>query len=639
MRQSFLHQVFAVIFCCMILYTAVGVSANDIQRSNVISSVATTKCTLTFSSPIISEHQEGTSLSFDDSFSWLLIPGNPKMPMMAKVFTFPLGTNIIDVSCQPTATSKMIVKYPVRSVPAFQSINGDMTLGRTTKNSVIYNSMDMYPSTWFDVSIGGGLGQGNIHETILTLRLYPLRYIPLENTVVLASSFDISVTYELPEVQMVTENAIDEYDLVIITPDQFVSTLTVLKDHKERYDMKTLIKTTNEIYSEFSGWDNPERIKYFIKYAIETYHTNYVLLIGDIKQLPIRSANSYPWDGYHGNGLLSDLYYADIYDASGAFCSWDANNNRIYGEVTTDEFPPLTDDNIDKVDLYADVHVGRIPCTTNDELIIMINKIITYEQVTYDQTWFQKIILIGGDTFPLTKGSPLNVFEGEITNIKVAQQLPGFEKVFLWSSERNLNAHKFNQAISEGSGFVSYAGHGFEHGWGTYRPNAIIDSNLIIYYSPFIKGIQNEHRLPVVFFDACLTAKFDFNISDLIGYYGLKAQLVNVLLGRYTADDFFSPFAWSFIKHEGGGGIAAVGATRPAYTYVDKDGVYAGAGYLDVHFFKAYEEGVTAGQMMTQAQNDYLNNVGLDVFTIEEFELLGDPSLRVGGYPQHNEND
>ena len=67
--------------------------------------------------------------------------------------------------------------------------------------------------------------------------------------------------------------------------------------------------------------------------------------------------------------------------------------------------------------------------------------------------------------------------------------------------------------------------------------------------------------------------------------------------------------------------------------YVDKDGVYGGAGYLDVQFFKAYTEGVTVGTMLTQAQNDYINYVGKDFFTIEEFILLGDPSLKVGGVP------
>ncbi|GAG19119.1 unnamed protein product, partial [marine sediment metagenome] len=69
------------------------------------------------------------------------------------------------------------------------------------------------------------------------------------------------------------------------------------------------------------------------------------------------------------------------------------------------------------------------------------------------------------------------------------------------------------------------------------------------------------------------------------------------------------------------------------YSWVNKFGVFAGAGYLDVHFFKAYEEGVTLGQMFVQGKNDYTNHLGKDFVTMEEFILIGDPSLRVGGYP------
>jgi hypothetical protein len=105
---------------------------------------------------------------------------------------------------------------------------------------------------------------------------------------------------------------------------------------------------------------------------------------------------------------------------------------------------------------------------------------------------------------------------------------------------------------------------------------------------------------------------------------------------RILEDDpniFYTCFAWSFIKKEGGGAIATIGSTRTAYTHVDKDGVYAGAGYLDVHFFKSYKEGITAGEMLTQAQNEYIHYAFKDFFTIEEYILLGDPSLMVGGQP------
>ena len=84
-----------------------------------------------------------------------------------------------------------------------------------------------------------------------------------------------------------------------------------------------------------------------------------------------------------------------------------------------------------------------------------------------------------------------------------------------------------------------------------------------------------------------------------------------------------------------GGAIGTIGATRPAYSFVDDEGekVHSGAGYLDWMFFRGYKEGKTLGEMFTYAQTSYLNNRFLDYFTIEEYMLLGDPSLMVGGYP------
>jgi hypothetical protein len=55
-------------------------------------------------------------------------------------------------------------------------------------------------------------------------------------------------------------------------------------------------------------------------------------------------------------------------------------------------------------------------------------------------------------------------------------------------------------------------------------------------------------------------------------------------------------FAWLFISKTDGGAIATIGSTRTAYTWVDSNGVYGGAGYLDVHFFMAYHEGTYLDQ-------------------------------------------
>jgi hypothetical protein len=123
--------------------------------------------------------------------------------------------------------------------------------------------------------------------------------------------------------------------------------------------------------------------------------------------------------------------------------------------------------------------------------------------------------------------------------------------------------------------------------------------------------MQNENKYPIIFFDACSTARIDYKIS------GFK----------------FPCFAWYLILKPFGGAVATIGATRVAFTMVDDEGIHGGAGFMNVHFFKAYEPGITVSEMFVSAQNDYINQgEWKDCVTLAEFNLLGDPSLKVGGY-------
>lgn len=633
-REFAKKDLFFTLMCILLLALSSFFSAAIATPESILMNSAER---YSFTKPSIMVHDEMTSITLENATTWTMIPGNPKIPVVSKQLMFPPGTIIREVHAEPTNIHTMKVPCIVEHVPVFRSISEDKTLGRISLNKEVYQNPNPYPGKWVDYTVGAGLNKPGDHVLILSVKLYPVQYHPHQQKITYTQEINVSVSFE--QKSCFIESVPDEHktDLVIITPEMYIDDIGFFVENKTKHGLTVEVASTESIYSQYWGRDHQEQIKRYIFDMVKLKGISFVLILGDMKTVPIRNTDAYPWDDpkpFHGKGLLSDLYYADIFDESFEFCSWDANNNGIYGEVDYDamhQFPP-TAGNIDDVDLYADVHIGRIPFTTSEELITVLKKICHYEDIASFQLWFNKIILIGGDTFPLSKGSPFNQFEGEITNEKVGQQLPGFEKVFLWSSQRNLNAFTFNRAISEGAGFVSYAGHGFEHGWGTYRPNAVVDKNLIIYYTPFLKGITNEDKTPIIFFDACLTAKLDFNISDLISYYGDKARFVNRFL-QLDPLDFLPSFAWAFLKKEPGGAVATIGATRPAYTWVDRDGVYAGAGFLDVRFFHAYEDGVTVGEMLTQAQHDYVSYVMKDFFTIEEFLLLGDPSMRVGGYP------
>jgi hypothetical protein len=572
-----------------------------------------------FSAPILQQNDNGCVLIVSEANGVLSTEGCPLLPLFSKTFEFPLGTQIISVEIEPSAVQTMAVDKQIRPAPTIQKIGHQLVPIEGIVNLDVYGSAEPYPAAWYTVRSGAGLNSNDDHTLFVTARINPVRYVPSSQVLLYSTHFTINIKYKGASPKQASS---ETHSLVIITPTEFSETLQPLVDHKNSYGVTTILVPLEEIYGTYYGRDDSERIKYFIQHAIENWDTQYILLVGDMKKLPIRVTHASWWE----RDLLSDLYYADIYDANAEFCSWDANGNDRFGEIDEDG------NDLDGVDLYADVHIGRLACRDATEVLMVVNKIITYEQETYNQIWFKRIILAGGDTFPVSMGAPPFVYEGEITNIKVSQTMTDFEQTFLWTSKANLHPSSFNRAINKGAGFVSYSGHGFEHGWGTFRPNSVTKRK-IVYYTPYINGLKNGNKLPIIFFDACLTSKLDFNITDLQNYYrGLGTLLARILGLSSDPSDSYQCFSWSFLAKENGGAIATIGSTRTAYTWVDSTGVYGGAGYLNVHFFDAYEEGISVGQMMTSSQNDYIQHVGPDYFTLEEFILLGDPSLMTGGY-------
>ena len=169
---------------------------------------------------------------------------------------------------------------------------------------------------------------------------------------------------------------IKEFDMVIIAPYKFSDAIQPLINHKNLVGIQTFLKTTEEIYSEFSGRDSAEQVKYFIKNAIEEFNVSYVLLVGG------RQGQSFRWyvpyrfsnvdDGYTHKQFLSDLYFADIYKEDGTtFEDWDSNGNDVFAEWHSDD-PSASD----TMNLKPDVTVGRLPCRYKREVISIVNKII-----------------------------------------------------------------------------------------------------------------------------------------------------------------------------------------------------------------------------------------------------------------------
>jgi hypothetical protein len=514
----------------------------------------------------------------------------------------------------------MALASPVQPVPSQRRVGTDL-VPIDVCDEALYASDEPYPASWGWYTVGAGLNEAGDRVVFLAVHCTPVRVVPSTSALHYVETIDVTVSYS--SVPAPPAPAAAETALLIITPQSYSDILAPLKAHKDATGLPARIVTLETIASTYQGRDLTEQIKYCILEAVETQNTSFVLLVGDMKTLPIRFTYASWWE----DNLLSDLYYADLYNAAYEFCTWDGNANGRFGETDHDG------NDLDGVDLYPDVHVGRLAAVTAEEVTTVVQKIITYETETFGQEWFRQAVLCGGDTFPPALGAVPFVYEGEITNVEVAEHLGAFAVQYLWTSKRSLHPSTFNMAVNRGVGLLSYSGHGFEHGWGTYRANAP-SNHAIHYYTPYLAGLSNGGKLPIVFFDACLTAKLDFNITDLWQYYPSFMSLV-VMLTKLPNDPsvFYPSFAWCMVRRPNGGAIATIGSTRTAYTHVNSQGVHGGAGYLNVAFFSHYEDGVRVGEMLSGAQIDYLNGVGLDYFTLEEFLLLGDPSLRVGGIP------
>jgi hypothetical protein len=626
-RKKMIFGIITILFFSSL--QAISVNANEIEPEFQL-----IKFQQDFSNPVIEKNEEFSSIKVKEANSFNNKPGEPNLPMFSKTFELPWGSKISDIIFQSSDSVSRLIKNKIEPVPIYRPVSFYTIQPEKTIDSGVYQCSSLYPTDWYSYQQGAGLNKNGKHVLYVTIYIYPVRYIPQKNIIEYIKHCKIIINYEKMDITSFDDNI---YDLILISPSEFANNLTKLIEHKNSYNMKTTLVLLENIIEKYPGRDTPEKIKYCIKYAVEKWGIKYVLLVGDIKHIPIRNTDAYPWKEFHGSGILTDLYYSDLYDENFNFASWDTNNDSIFGQVIYNwTHNQIEMEVIDEVDLYADIHIGRLACRNIKEVEIVVDKIISYEVDTYEKAWFKKIVLAGGDTFPPSTGSPLFVYEGEITNEKVAQQLPEFEHKKLWASKRNLNAITFNRAINKGAGFVSYAGHGFEHGWGTYKPNALRKSMGFtnpLYYTPFIQFLNNNNMLPIIFWDACLTAKLDFNIGDLASYYKEIRTIIKLIGVEIDPTNYLPSFAWCFLIEEDGGAIGTIGATRPAYSHVNKNGVHSGAGYLDFQFFKAYEDGINFGNMYTQSQAGYINNIGRDYFTIEEYILLGDPSLITGGYP------
>jgi len=112
---------------------------------------------IVISEPEITDIDDYVSVNLKEAKSFLLGTGKPMLPVVTKVFTFPLGTKIIDVSVdyevEEYRLSKKIQPAPV---PVILSREFSQASTELIPDETVYSSSALYPQEPCSISKGAG---------------------------------------------------------------------------------------------------------------------------------------------------------------------------------------------------------------------------------------------------------------------------------------------------------------------------------------------------------------------------------------------------------------------------------------------------------------------------------------------------
>jgi len=612
------------------------------------SSLKTTMISYSFSTPELQENNGFITLKLPETANSQFIPGQPVLPVLLKTIEFPLGTHIKNIQytiSQPTETQLFSKITP--GLKPVQQLD-ENTIIQIKENKDIYTNDAYFPDCWFSYRLTGGLNRNNKETTFLSIQLNPVRYNPVQNLIQSIDVITLEITYEEPTYLFASTT--DAYNLLIISYDSYASLLDPLITHKISHGIQTKLVSLKDIYDAtyfpVTGTDNQEKIKYFIKNAKENWNVTYVMLVGNFEKIPVRYAALETDKGgaYEELRFASD-HYADIYDSDGNFSNWDTDGDGIYAEW------PYPESHIreDIVDLSPDVHVGRLACMFKSEVKTMINKIIDYENNAHGSDWFNRMVVVGGDTFDKSWEGGTNYNEGEIATEKALEFMPGFTPVKIWTSLDNMTTKNIHKEISAGAGFLYFCGHGSPQMWATHNNGDYVNwtgefSNMDML------TLTNKGKYPILMVGGCHNSEIDVTPRNFI------TGLLKEKLHYFSSDpENFGSFwkynwvpecwSWMFVKVRGGaiasmGSVGYGGVNIGDTDHNDIPDCLEGAdGWFETQFFRLYkEEGIDyLGQTYSQVVTNYVNNFAVntnryDAKIVENHILLGDPSLKIGGY-------
>lgn len=299
--------------------------------------------------------------------------------------------------------------------------------------------------------------------------------------------------------QKILKDPTNSADYLIITHSRFYDTALRLRDYRRDQGIDVELVNVEDIYDEFNfGIKSPLAIKSFLQYAYRNWNQNhklkYVLFLGDANY------NYKATTGVNAD-LVPTFFYQTI----------------EFGAVATDFPYSLISGN----DLIPDLFIGRIPVSTNSDVIVVIDKIIEYEQNPTISQWRNQALFISGNdasTFefgnpsrPLFRTQNSRVVMDEISNNTSSFRLNAIRDTSLNPDPNFGSTTDLIEYFDDGVFMINFLGHGGGGIWSDVKLMGLSDIN----------RLNNQGKYPFITSMTCFTGAFD-NPGD----YGLAQKLV-----------------------------------------------------------------------------------------------------------------
>jgi len=273
-----------------------------------------------------------------------------------------------------------------------------------------YSADDIYPSTYGRVLSAGGLRK----YTLVTVACNHFAYNPSSRMLYCAENIMIEIYYRLPDpsseraqywksltdditfddmAQELTYNWNDAQawyhtdnprranGYYIIIPSAIQNAVGALVAHRQSQGYDVHVMTREYIEANISGDDTQQKFRNYLRANLEDIE--FVLLVGFSTDMPWRNLVPFnndpnsPWNHPDYTPIPSDLYLAELTDPDSV--SWNSDGDAYYGEVFDANFQLVGEDN---PDYHADIHLGRIPFSTQSVIEDICAKLIAFDTNT-----------------------------------------------------------------------------------------------------------------------------------------------------------------------------------------------------------------------------------------------------------------